>query len=127
VLRRAVPLLVATTLLAASCGGDDGPEEVEGDSPVVEGAPEVVVVGTDFAFEPSVLNLNAGEAVNIVFEVSEGGHDLVVQGAGFATPIIDEGEVTRGGLVIDEPGTYEMVCLVPGHIDEGMVGTVEVE
>lgn len=125
--RRAAGVLFALPLLATGACGDDDVAEVEG-LPTVDGAPEVVVVGTDFAFEPNVLNLRAGEPVNVVFEVSEGGHDLVVQSPeGFALPIIDEGSVTRGALTIDEPGTYEMLCLVPGHIDEGMVGSVEVE
>lgn len=120
--------LVATTLAAllavAGCG-DDGPTEVEG-LDTVEGAPEVVVEGVDFAFEPAAIELRAGEPVNIRYEVTEGGHNLVVIGAGFQLPIIDEGEVTVGALTIDEPGTYDLVCTVPGHIDEGMVGTVQV-
>ena len=114
------------SLLAAAAGcGDDSPVEVEG-LPTVEGAPELVVVATDFAFEPEVLHLVAGEAVNVVLESSEGGHNLVVPDAGYQLPIVDEGEVTRGALTIDEPGTYDLLCSVPGHAQEGMVGTVEV-
>jgi len=127
---RPVPFVPAAVLSLTLAGcGDDGGGEVEG-LPTVEGAPEVVVVGSDFAFEPDVLHLRAGEPVNIVFEVAEGGHDLVVvipDEEAFRLPIIDEGSTTRGGLTIDEPGTYDLLCLVPGHIDEGMVGTVEVE
>src|SRR5688500_6379976 len=112
--RRAALLLVPLLLLSA-CGDDGGTEEVDG-APTIDGAPDLVVVGSDFAFEPSVLHLRAGEPVNVVFEVSQGGHDLVVQTPEpFVLPIIDEGQVTRGGLQIDEPGTYEMICLVPGH------------
>lgn len=115
---------MAALLVVAGCG-DDGPTEVEG-LDTVEGAPEVVVEGVDFAFEPSTLELRAGEPVNVRYEVTEGGHNLVVLDAGFQLPIIDEGEVTTGALTIDEPGTYDLVCTVPGHIDEGMVGTVQV-
>jgi plastocyanin len=111
-------------IVLAGCG-DDGPTEVEGPG-TVEGAPEVGVEAVDFAFEPDVLQLRAGEAVTIVLEVTDGGHNLVVPDAGFQLPIIDEGEVTRGALTIDEPGTYDMVCTVPGHVDEGMVATIEV-
>ena len=115
-----------TTLVLAACGGDDDAAEVDG-LPTVEGAPELVVVGTDFAFEPDVLHLVAGEAVNVLLESSEGGHDLAVdEPGGFRLPIVDEGESTRGALVIDEPGTYDLRCTVPGHAEEGMVGTVEV-
>lgn len=116
--------LIVALLVLAACG--DATEEVEG-LPTVEGAPEIVVVGTDFRFEPDVLHLRAGEPANVVLEVSQGGHNLVVPDAGFVLPIVDEGEVTRGALRIEEPGTYEMLCTVPGHAEEGMVGTVEVE
>ena len=116
---------VAVLLLAAACGDDNGPAEVEG-LPTVAGAPELVVVGTDFAFEAEVLHLVAGDPVNIVLESAEGGHNLAVPDAEFLLPIVDEGEVTRGALTIDEPGTYDLLCTVPGHAEEGMVGTVEV-
>lgn len=35
----------------------------------------------------------------------------------------------RGGLVwqFDKPGTVDFACLVPGHMEAGMVGKVEVE
>ena len=122
------PVVVAAAALLAGCGDDDGElAEVEG-LPTVDGAPEILVVGTDFAFEPDVLHLDAGEPVNVVLEAAEGGHDLAVDVPGdpFVLPIVDEGETTRGGLTIDEPGTYEMLCRVPGHASEGMVGSVEV-
>jgi len=129
---RAAIVLFAGIVLGAGavlsgCGDDDGGGEVEG-LPTVDGAPELVVVATDFAFAPAALTLRAGEAVNVVLEVSEGGHDLVVvaPGGAFALPIVEEGERTRGGLTIDEAGTYELFCSVPGHRGEGMVGTVEV-
>lgn len=120
-LRRAV---VLAALLLAACG-DDEAAEVDG-LPTVAGAPEVVVIGTDFAFEPAVLHLVAGEATNVVLESSEGGHNLAVPDAGFRLPIVDEGEVTRGALTVAAPGTYEFLCTVPGHAAQGMVGTVEV-
>jgi uncharacterized cupredoxin-like copper-binding protein len=133
--RRARPPAAAVTVVGvgvavaalAGCGSDKD-SEVEG-LPTVDGAPEVVVVATDYAFEPSTLHLDAGEPVNVVLEVSQGGHNLAVAIPGhdpFILPIVDEGESTRGALTIDEPGTYQLLCTVPGHKEEGMVGTVEV-
>jgi plastocyanin len=116
--------LLAGLWVIVGCG-DDGPTEVEG-LPSIEGAPEVVVIATDFQFEPSVIEIQAGEPVNIVLEVTDGGHNLGIAQTEFVLPIVDEGERTSGGLVIDEPGTYQLVCTVPGHLSEGMVGSVEV-
>lgn len=126
--RRAAIVPFVAILSIGGCGDDGEGGEVEG-LPTVDGAPEVVVVGTDFAFEPDALRLTAGDPVNVVFESAEGGHNLVVVVPGqqaFTLPIVEEGQVTRGALTIDEPGTYELLCTVPGHVQEGMVGTVEV-
>lgn len=129
VLRPAAVLLSAPLLLAsaAGCGGEDGPAEVPGPATVAD-APELLVVASDFAFAPDVLHLAAGEPVTVVLESSEGGHNLVVDapGDGFRLPVVDEGEATRGSLRIDEPGTFELRCTVPGHAEQGMVGSVEV-
>jgi cytochrome c oxidase subunit 2 len=124
--RRPTVLLAVLAVLAvvAACGDDDDPPQVIGTT--VAGAEEITVIGTDFAFEPSTLELTVGEPVNITLEVTDGGHDLSVVDVGFRLPILDEGESAVGTLVIDAPGTYQLVCNVPGHIDEGMVGTVTV-
>lgn len=117
----AVALLAAA--LAACGGGDDEPQVI---GTTVAGAEAIAVVATDFAFEPSTVELAAGEAVNVTLEVDEGGHDLVVADAGFRIPILDEPDAAVATLQIDEPGTYELLCSVPGHAQEGMVGTVVV-
>lgn len=124
--RRCVAVLqVAGAVVLAACG-ESGPTDVEG-LPAIHGATALATVGTDFRFEPSTIDLEAGQPVNLTLEVTDGGHNLVIPDIGFVLPIIDEGERTSGGLVIDEPGSYEFVCTVPGHIAEGMVGTITVE
>ena len=123
-LRPPTTLLAAALLaLAAGCGGDDGPEVV---GTTVADAAALTVVATDFAFEPSTIELTAGEPLNLTLEVDEGGHDLAVPDAGFRIPILDEGGSAVATLRIDEPGTYQFLCNVPGHAGQGMVGTVVV-
>ena len=118
--------LVALAVVGSLAGcGDDGPAEVDG-LPVVDGAPEITVEADDFAFVPDRIELTAGEAANIVLVSVGGGHNLGIADGDFLLPIVDEGEQTRGALTIDEPGTYEMVCTVPGHLEQGMRGTVVV-
>jgi nitrite reductase (NO-forming) len=120
------PVVAVVILVPLGACGDDGTHEVEGLA-VVEGAPELRVDATDFAFSPAEISVRAGEPVNIVLVSTAGGHNLSATDIGFRLPIVDEGETTRGALAIAEPGTYEFVCTVPGHLEQGMRGTIVVE
>lgn len=116
--------LVLLLVAASACGGgDDGPAVV---GTTVAGARELTVVATDFAFEPSTIELTAGEPVNLTLDVQDGGHDIAVDDVGFRLPILDATASEVGTLVITEPGTYQFVCNVPGHAGQGMVGTITV-
>lgn len=123
--------LALLALAVAGCGddGDDGdgsggePQQV-GD--LVADAPELEVEASDFEFSPDPLELTAGEPVNLVMRVTSGGHNLRIEGTDVRFPIVDEGGAVVTGLVVDEPGEYEMVCTVPGHEAAGMVATLRV-
>lgn len=46
-----------------------------------------------------------------------------------ALPAITLATGQRGGIVwqFDKPGAVDFACLVPGHMEAGMVGKVEVQ
>ena len=116
--RAAVALLVV-----AACGGGGGPEVI---GTTIADAEAITVVATDFAFEPSTLELTAGVPVNLTLDVQQGGHDLGVPDVGFRIPILDEPDAAVATLVIEQPGTYTFLCNVPGHAGQGMTGTITV-
>ena len=95
--------------------------------PPHDGAEEIVLSAVDLAFEPDRLTLSAGEPVNLRL-VNDGQlfHDLTLDEPALHVNV-DPGEEALTGLVIDEPGTYEAVCTVPGHEEAGMVLVIEVE
>lgn len=130
---------------------DDG---VDHDDEVVEGADRVVEVSmTDLAFTPSVVDVVAGETIRFVvhndgaivheFRLSNAhrieehlasGHDDHGEGGGHHgdTDVVlqleagDAGEVT---VTFPEDVTFftEIACLIPGHYEAGMKGTVTYE
>jgi uncharacterized cupredoxin-like copper-binding protein len=142
--------LAAGALLLAGCGAsDEGAEATSGTEPRLEW----VVTGTDeLTFEPDLLAVPAGDAVEIILQSEPAvEHDLVVEevagaGSAFSQDEHDHdhddddavassdlhvvhalaGEQARSLFTIDQPGVYEIYCSIPGHREAGMVGTLEV-
>lgn len=123
---RVARVLAGAVLLTAAvgCGDDGGSIEVVGTT--VADATELEIDAFDFGYEPSTVELTAGEPVNLTMVVTGGGHNLRIEGVGFQLPIVDAPDGAVGTLLIDEPGEYRMLCTVPGHEAAGMVGTVVV-
>jgi plastocyanin len=104
-------------------GGGHGHERT---SQTVAGARVIPVRASSYAFDPDRIELAAGEDVTIALRSTDIFHDFVTKDAGHVVGA--EADTTRrGGLRIDEPGTYRFWCSVPGHREAGMEGTVVVE
>lgn len=106
-----------------------------------------VTMADTMRFAPDQMNFNAGETVR--FAVSNAGkirHEMVI---GSVVELQEHAEMMRkmpamqhtdpnmislapgesGELIwqFDRPGTYEFACLVPGHLEAGMTGRVDVK
>lgn len=96
-----------------------------------EGATQVVnVIAKEFAFEPKVINIKAGMAKFTVRNEGAVEHDFeIVRAAGHGTEhearLIPPREAYEVEVEL-KPGTYQIVCNVPGHKDAGMVATIVV-
>lgn len=143
-------LFAVVPLLLAGCGGDGGGGESEsgaetaaaedgtsqgedgGQSGTASDAATVDMV--ELAFEPAEVAITAGGTI----EATNSGatpHNLTIeQGPDPATPTselaatedVAAGESAQ--LTVDlDPGTYAMVCTIPGHREGGMVGTLTVQ
>lgn len=88
------------------------------------------VQGSEFSFEPAELTVEAGRPVTVTYEnVGQVQHDWVLlgpDGSELAHAHAKPGETATAEFTL-EPGTYEVVCTVPGHADAGMRGTVTAE
>jgi nitrite reductase (NO-forming) len=99
---------------------------VDSDTQPFAAANEVDVTAGDLWFEPTNITLDAGEPTNLTLTNSgRVFHDLTIPDLD-VTLGADPGDTVTTGISIDEPGTYEFLCTVPGHADAGMRGTVAV-
>ena len=110
---------------------------------------KVTVTMTEFGFEPNTINVTAGSPVELTL-VNEGAveHDFVIE----VIPVTDvsssnsgdhhmgadhvdydlhtstaAGETSTLTFTPTEPGTYQIICSVPGHKDAGMIGELIVK
>src|SRR5262245_57541623 len=135
--RRASALLLFTIVLTlAACGGGGGGGgggdhgSSEGNAPVAPGAREIAVDARSFEFDPSAIDVNAGEDVAIKLHSEDQTHDFVIEAKGQEPKEhvvqVAGGKTASGGFSIAEPGKYTFYCSLPGHRAAGMVGTITV-
>jgi plastocyanin len=106
-------------------GGMGGDHMDRADRAVVPGARVIAVTANKLTFAPKVLQVLAGEDVTIALTSKDTAHDLYVKGVGHIVHA-DKGETAKGGLRVDEPGTYQFWCTVSGHKEGGMRGVLTV-
>ena len=118
-------------LILTSCGGVSTPTT------------DIEVTLTDFQFTPNSFTVPAGE--EIMLTASNTGaviHNFIIMELGYnvGSEFDDEDlphvywqvEVSIGNstetsfAAPQEPGEYEVVCSTPGHVQAGMVGTLNV-
>lgn len=78
---------------------------------------------------PEAMSGAVGDVLELTVEnpvEGTGPHDLVVDGYGVRTPLLDPGNSVPVTVALDKAGTYEYYCSVPGHKEGGMVGTLVV-
>jgi plastocyanin len=109
-------------------GGDGGHHGGDGheNAPTEAGARAIEVTAGRFRFEPDAIAVAAGEDVTIIMRSTDLFHDFFVKGEGHIVGAKAK-KTKKGGLRIDEPGTYKFWCTVAGHRAAGMKGTVVVQ
>lgn len=120
-------LLPLLALALGACGDDGGGDAVDPG----EATTDIEVTGTDgLAFEPDAFRVPSAEEVSVTL-TSEPSveHDFVVADVGGEDVEVVRaaaGETGSGTISIDEPGTYDVYCSIPGHRQAGMEATLEV-
>ena len=89
---------------------------------------EILITGGNYKFNPSTFNVKKGQAVKLVFNNTEGFHDLVFDNLDIRTKQMKAGESeTVEFTAPDEAGEYTFYCSVGQHRQMGMVGKMVVE
>jgi uncharacterized cupredoxin-like copper-binding protein len=125
--------VAVVALILTGCGGDDGGEG--------EASTDIEAVATDYDFDPDSWTVPSGETVTLTL-ANEGEelHEWVIIEQGTTLERTDDftedmvvweieaepGTSESGEFTGPSPGTYQIVCAIPGHIEAGMEGTLEV-
>jgi FtsP/CotA-like multicopper oxidase with cupredoxin domain len=109
----AVLCLTLAVTIAAAGGNDD-------DRAATLGAPLTAHVGlTEYAIEPADLEVVVGGVLHVQNDGAVA-HNLSVADAGLTTPDIAAGAAYELDVSSLAVGSYQVVCLIPGHADAGM-------
>jgi uncharacterized cupredoxin-like copper-binding protein len=125
-------LLVLFSLILPACGGGSAP-----------GAPssKVSVEMTEFKFVPQEMTVFSGQETSL--ELKNSGaveHDFTILKKGVAAKSPFNREQQAGDILTEfklgsgkddtftftlpEPGEYALICIIPGHMEAGMVGKI---
>ena len=100
-------------------------EEEEVTEETTEGVDRVIEVeGGMYYFEPSVIEVEAGETIEFVFNNVQGMHDMWIPSLEAGTSVINSGQSESFIYTFDEAGTFDFLCTVGSHAAQGMVGEI---
>ena len=89
--------------------------------------PQVTITARDMRFQPADLTVTAGEWTELkLVNDDQVVHDWMVEAIPNLDVVARPGQTAKLRFVLDTPGTYEIVCSIPGHAAAGMTGTLTV-
>ncbi|MBA2337862.1 MAG: cupredoxin domain-containing protein [Acidimicrobiia bacterium] len=147
IITRLGALLFALAVIGA-CGGDDGGAPAATSNGEAGEPAEITVGMTEFAFDPATVSVATGAEITVTVE-NQGTveHDWVVLDQGreiaaeadlpedtaevnqewaVASVHTEPGEAATTSFTAPAAGTYQIICLIPGHFSAGMEGELTV-
>jgi FtsP/CotA-like multicopper oxidase with cupredoxin domain len=117
-----VVLVAISTIIGATAVR---PTDSKSRSPGATAPGTVEVSMKELSITPATITVAAGGSLHIV---NSGAipHNFSIQGTDLKTPDLGAGESAHLELGDLEPGSYEVLCEVPGHAGGGMTGTMTI-
>ena len=121
----ALALTALAALLATACG----PAQPAAANKDVSPAQEVTVTGTDMAFSPTTIEVQAGQPVKLTLKNSGAIEHNWQAKVGNETVLVQArpGQSASKTFTPRETGSYPFICSIVGHEMAGMRGTLVVK
>lgn len=124
--RCALAAIALAPLALGACGGDDSGGSADVTAPADA---TLVVEALNLKFDQKDYTATAGDAVIAYLGLDSQKHTLIVADADNkqigSEAAVQRGDVDTIALTL-EPGTYNLICTVPGHKAAGMTATLTV-
>jgi len=118
----AVLCLAVVLTIAALVAADDG----SGTNSTGSGTAAAVEVSLkEFKITPAEVMVDVGGSLKVT-NAGTVAHNLAVKGTDLKTPDLAAGDSADLDVSSLDPGTYEIMCLIPGHASSGMVASLMV-
>lgn len=86
----------------------------------------IVIKATEFSFATNSLNVIAGQPFQIILQnTGTVEHDFEIAGTNIHVHA-GSGQTASQVATLMQPGTYQAVCTLPGHMEAGMISVVHV-
>ncbi len=113
-------VVVAIAAIVVGCGGGGGSTSGGGQS--------ITITATDFKFDPNTINATPGQTINLTLKNNgQARHTFVLKDANVNIGADPGQTATTTFKAPATAGTYQFICDVPGHAEQGMTGQLIVK
>jgi plastocyanin len=107
-------LIIAVGILLGGCTGDPQPKNI-------------ILEAEDIVWNPPLIEAEVGQEITLsINNTGALDHNFVSKQMGFDI-LVSPGETQSLTFVVNEPGSIEFICDIPGHEEAGMVGEIVVD
>ena len=113
--------ILSNMLFALIIGCDDSNESNQKEGGLINGI--YTIYAGNMYYNPSTLTISEGDSVRFIND--NGFHDVVITSGPVKLSLPPcQGGCTIGTLVFDIAGTYDYICSIGTHAQQGMIGTI---
>lgn len=85
------------------------------------------ITGNEFAYNPSTIQAKVGKPLEITFKNSGNyPHDFSIPQMNVQSKVLSPGQQETLLVTPTKTGTFAFMCTIPGHVEKGMKGTLNV-